>query len=331
MASAQHELREAKARFAAEKTDLEQRCFQLQALETQHQAGLRKFEKDFSKLQDQLLKQIRSAEKGKGASVQISAPLSSLRPVRSENVASIKESQHISALRLQNAALQKELEGLRRLLGAIVEDFDALNARADDIEKQLTKEPPAQSSAEEEGVPPSPMVDLSDPRDKPLEWLRQHLEANMLKLRKRILSHAQDEEGVEPSAPLALTLSGMKSRLEMTESLVIAQDKLMRAAIMCKAPITPFTRNRRHAEETPVHRCMRMDKEMERDAEEEEQCLIYERRRLMFTESKTPETSTRAAPQVDDFSPSPSLSATEMLQNMMPPGKLCRVLKWARK
>lgn len=58
------EHREVKNHWLAEKNDLQTRIFQVQALNTQATGSLKKKEKDFEKLQNQLAKIVKDANKG---------------------------------------------------------------------------------------------------------------------------------------------------------------------------------------------------------------------------------------------------------------------------
>lgn len=254
--SVQNEQREVKARFLQEKAELEQRCFHLQALETQHLASLRKLEKDFGKLQDQLQKLMRSTDK-KGASIQMSAATANNRARAAANVfvAERKEQLSVAALRDANSMILEENEKLRDLLGSIVEDFDALNERADRLEQQLNRaggsddSTPRSEDVDDVIVPPSPMVDLVNPRNKPLEWLRQHLDRNMFKLRQRILEKAKPSEssdammtpgvGIRDLDPTLSKMQSLAKRLRQAEQVVVEQDKLISAALLCQLPVTP--------------------------------------------------------------------------------------------
>lgn len=57
------EHREVKNHWLAEKSDLQTRNFQMQALNTQYAGSLKKKEKDFEKLQNQLAKTVKDANK----------------------------------------------------------------------------------------------------------------------------------------------------------------------------------------------------------------------------------------------------------------------------
>lgn len=71
-----NEHRELKCQWLSEKSDLETRCFQTQALHTQLQGTLRKKEKDYDKLQQQLLKINKDSQRGSKSTIVISKPLS---------------------------------------------------------------------------------------------------------------------------------------------------------------------------------------------------------------------------------------------------------------
>lgn len=70
------EHREVKAHWLAEKNDLQSRFHQVQALNTQIQGTLKKKEKDFDKLQNQLAKVVKDAAKGQAKpAIYLSVPI----------------------------------------------------------------------------------------------------------------------------------------------------------------------------------------------------------------------------------------------------------------
>jgi hypothetical protein len=69
------EHRELRNHWIAEKSDLEGRLFQIQALHTQYQATMKKKDKDFDKLQSQLSKTIKDLSRGQKCFMTISIPL----------------------------------------------------------------------------------------------------------------------------------------------------------------------------------------------------------------------------------------------------------------
>ena len=69
------EHRELRNQWLADKSDLETKSFQAQALSTQLNGTIKKKDKDYDKLQAQLAKIIKEASRGNKACIQISAPL----------------------------------------------------------------------------------------------------------------------------------------------------------------------------------------------------------------------------------------------------------------
>lgn len=75
MAALATEHREVRNHWLSEKSDLEGRFHQMQALHTQLQGTLKKREKDYDKLQGQLAKLVRDSVRGNKACMTISLPL----------------------------------------------------------------------------------------------------------------------------------------------------------------------------------------------------------------------------------------------------------------
>ena len=71
----QAEQRQLRNRWLEEKTELENKVFQVLALQTQVQGSLRKKEKDYERLQNQLAKVVRDGSKANKAMVTISKPI----------------------------------------------------------------------------------------------------------------------------------------------------------------------------------------------------------------------------------------------------------------
>jgi len=75
VAALQQEQRENRNRWVEEKADLENKVFQMLAVQTQVQGSLRKKEKDHEKLQAQLTKAVRESNKASKSMIQISKPI----------------------------------------------------------------------------------------------------------------------------------------------------------------------------------------------------------------------------------------------------------------
>src|SRR5690606_26628750 len=109
---------------------------------------------------------------------------------------------------------------------------------------------PKVDDVEDTIVAPSPMVELVNPRNKPLNWLRQHLDRNMFKLRQRILDNAKPAStttavvmtpgvGIRDLDPTLSKMQSLAKRLRQAEQVVVEQDKLITAALLCQLPVTP--------------------------------------------------------------------------------------------
>ena len=75
MAALKNEQRELRCQWLGEKSDLEGRCFQTQALYTQVQGTLRKKEKDYERLQQQLAKVVKDSQRQQKSVITLSKPL----------------------------------------------------------------------------------------------------------------------------------------------------------------------------------------------------------------------------------------------------------------
>jgi hypothetical protein len=89
------EHREAKNHWLCEKNELLSRCLQIQALQTQCQGSLRKREKEYERLHEQLERIVtKESVRGKGSSIVISKPLPrNLSSQSSTKSASIKDAE----------------------------------------------------------------------------------------------------------------------------------------------------------------------------------------------------------------------------------------------
>lgn len=110
------EHREVKNHWLAEKSDLQSRWFQIQALNTQMTATLKIKEKDYEKLQNQLSKLVRDTNKAQKMSIVITAPVKkNLSQDKSANAAinQILKDTQIVAMKNTIKSLQLENEQLR--------------------------------------------------------------------------------------------------------------------------------------------------------------------------------------------------------------------------
>lgn len=132
------EQREVKAHWLAEKSELESRVFQSQALATQWQGSLRKKEKDYDKLQMQLSKLIKESTRGQKdavAKIVVSKPLAKnltqvVKPTTTLKDAEVAAAQEtIAMLERENLTFRKAVDDLTVSINDLKDKF------ASDLEK----------------------------------------------------------------------------------------------------------------------------------------------------------------------------------------------------
>jgi len=111
MSALKNEHRELRNQWLAEKSELESRCFQLQALQTQYQGTMRKKEKEFEKLQSQLIKTIKDGQRSQKAVITVSKPLQRMstqaKPLTLRDAELLASKDNILALEVNKFLLSK--------------------------------------------------------------------------------------------------------------------------------------------------------------------------------------------------------------------------------
>ena len=102
----QAELREMRNHFMQEKNDLESKVFQSHSLLIQVQGSLKKREKEWDRLQQQLCKNVKDQQKNQKSQVNISKPI--LKSFSQDKSASIRDAELAAAYQtIQNILVQK--------------------------------------------------------------------------------------------------------------------------------------------------------------------------------------------------------------------------------
>jgi hypothetical protein len=128
-----NEQRELRNHWMAEKADLQSRFCQVQSLNTQIQGSLKKKEKEFEKLQNQLTKIVKDSCKSVKSTMIVSLPLK--KPTSQENITGITgallRDAEVSALKRsvqqfqhENSVIQRHLESIKLSLADLQSVFD---------------------------------------------------------------------------------------------------------------------------------------------------------------------------------------------------------------
>ncbi|RYG69562.1 hypothetical protein EON64_02380 [archaeon] len=127
------EHREVKNYWLAEKSDLQTRYFQIQALNTQVTGTLKKKEKDYDKLQMQLSKIVKDGQKGNKAVIQMSAPLKRnfSQETSNPNALQLLRDAELAALKSTVKAWENENVTLKNSVGAMQSELANLQASVD--------------------------------------------------------------------------------------------------------------------------------------------------------------------------------------------------------
>eukprot|EP01041_Mallomonas_annulata_P000565 gene565-1090_t len=122
MAALKNEQRELRCQWLSEKSDLESRCFQSQTLFTQMQGTLRKKDKDYDKLQQQLSKLVKDSQRQQKAFITLSKPLprssSQVRVTTIKDAELLAASETIRGLQIENNNLRQAVNDLTSSYGA---------------------------------------------------------------------------------------------------------------------------------------------------------------------------------------------------------------------
>jgi len=138
MSALRAEQRELKCLWLSEKSELESRCFQLQALHTQLQGTLRKKERDYDRLQTQLSKAVKESQKpprGGSGQQQGFTPVISISQPLKKNSSQSQATQgtlldaELTAVRSTVATLEAENSNLREAVEELTVTFEEFQAK----------------------------------------------------------------------------------------------------------------------------------------------------------------------------------------------------------
>lgn len=267
------EHRDLKNHWLAEKSDLQSRLFQVQALNTQIHGTLKKKEKDYEKLQSQMSKLVKDS--GRGApkpSITISVPL---KKAFSQDQNDKNPSAVTSLLR------DAELCALRNTLTAVNKDNAALKLSIEELQEELVRlrvidgpisaSDPSQSIKEKEELedscivnskslktnevaPASPIasddvscvsqVEPATPGVRSVRWLIDQTHSAVKQLRDRASVVANNQLPLTSAAtqdtnqPQSQTLAVVSLKARLTEALRVIeeQDRLIHEALLGKLP-----------------------------------------------------------------------------------------------
>ncbi len=121
-----NEQRELRNHWMAEKADLQSRLCQVQTLNTQFQGSLKKKEKEFDKLQSQLLKLVKDSTRGMKSTILISAPPKKVFSQESNGV-TLRDAEVVS-LKRSLLQYQQDNEALRNHVEAVKTDLADLQS-----------------------------------------------------------------------------------------------------------------------------------------------------------------------------------------------------------
>lgn len=259
------EHRELKNHWLAEKSDLQTRLFQIQALNTQVQGTLKKKDKDYDKLQAQLSKLVKDAGRGAAKpSITVSVPLKKAFSQESSSTtaaALLKDAEVISlrnslsALGKDNAtlkasmeALQQELVRLQVLDGPLVAPTPAVPIAVEKV-SAAAKEDPSPTEAEAETPPSSPLRVITKPEEqsevplppltpgvRSVRWLIDQTNTAVKELRQRADIVASNQLQSKPAKSSAVAESSeatqqsivtLKERLTEALKVIEEQDRLI--------------------------------------------------------------------------------------------------------
>jgi predicted nuclease with TOPRIM domain len=135
-----NESRQLRMQWLAEKNDLEARVFQTVSLNTQLQGTLRKKEKDFEKLQNQLLKLVKDTSRAKPM-ITLSKPLQkNSSQIKSGTIKDAELEAYIStnqSLEKENSVLRSNIDKLKQTMQDLKQQFDH---NVDIVEKARQKD-----------------------------------------------------------------------------------------------------------------------------------------------------------------------------------------------
>lgn len=258
--------RELRNQWLNEKRELEGRCFQIQALQTQLQGTLRKKEKDHDKLQQQLAKVVKDASRQQKSMLTLSKPLARTtsqvkQSTTLRDAESLAYQESVQALELENRNLRdavndltssycmfqakmtavlaqkEEVRAPPAVLDAVIKyKADSRRARSDcesNIENAVLAHPNVILTVSDSGSSPSnPDKAPATPSrtSTSFGWLVQQTDSVVKALRSKAenLSSNSDVEAAD--------VESLRRQLEEAQAVIREQDYLIHAALVGKLP-----------------------------------------------------------------------------------------------
>lgn len=249
------EHRELKNHWLAEKSDLQSRFAQIQAQNTATHGTLKKKEKDYDKLQIQLSKLVKDANRGQKGCVTISQPLKKTLSQETTNTtaqAVLRDAEVVSlrntltALGRDNASLRSSVEQLQnelvklKLVEAAPGQVIPMSVPTSPMPASATAVVPAEEEGNKQqkaDMPAAASIMMPQtPGTKSVSWLVEQTHTVVKKLRTRaenaasgaIDNHEKTEEENATFNPTAL----LKLRLDEALRVIEQQDRLIHDALM---------------------------------------------------------------------------------------------------
>jgi hypothetical protein len=267
------EHRELKNHWLAEKSDLQSRLFQVQALNTQIHGTLKKKEKDYEKLQSQLSKLVKDSGRGAPkAAITVSVPLKKAfsqesSGERTASAASLLRDAELIALRNTLSALNKDNTALKTSIEELQDELVRLRVidvpvtvpteAVSIITEKIVSASPAKStsefssssvstpSANEPTTTTSIAAEPTTPGVRSVRWLIDQTHTAVKQLRDRAvlvasnqLSESTDRPASTQNNSLEATQAvvGLKARLTEALRVIEEQDRLIHEALLGKLP-----------------------------------------------------------------------------------------------
>lgn len=247
------EHREVKNHWLAEKSDLQSRLCQVQALNTQISGTMKKKEKDFDKLQTQMAKLVKDANKTVKATMVLTAPLKKSLSQDQSNptIAALLKDAELNALK----SIIKSLESENSLLkSAAVQLKESVSQLTMSLTNEATKQPQPQDMLQiEEGpslhdTPASMLDDISSPAPAAPEAVPAAVPGTITKKYLESTPGARVGWVVEQTSTEMRRLSGgmtpnvqgklasLSSRLAEAMAVIQEQDRLIQQALLGSLP-----------------------------------------------------------------------------------------------
>lgn len=267
------EYRELKNHWLAEKSDLQSRLFQVQALNTQIHGTLKKKEKDYEKLQSQLSKLVKDSGRGAPkAAITVSVPLKKAfsqesSGERTASAASLLRDVELIALRNTLTALNKDNTALKTSIEELQDELVRLRVidvpvtvpteAVPIITEKVVSASPVKStsesssssvstpSANEPTTTTSIAAEPTTPGVRSVRWLIDQTHTAVKQLRDRAvlvasnqLSEFADRPASTQNNSLEATQAvvGLKARLTEALRVIEEQDRLIHEALLGKLP-----------------------------------------------------------------------------------------------